>query len=181
MAKKVRTTDNPEFAPGTVWAVPLCDPHEPEPDRRHGLAVLVARTEPFNLKKATLLVYGFPGGDDLNALPDDWFLAPPSNATVVFAATVNEAGWKRVGMIDHARIPYPQFRMPGFDNTWRESHVDPVTVSCKGLFGRITEAQADGRAAAEYVGAATFQYQLHEAIAGGWKWTRPLSAVRRPK
>lgn len=179
MARKTRTNCHEEFAAGTVWAVPLCDPHKPEPDCRHGLAVLVARTEPFNLKKATLLVYGFPCGEDLHSLPEDWFLAEPSNATVVFAATVKEAGWKRVGTIDHARIPYPQFRMRGFDNTWRESYVDPVSVSCRGLMGRIAEAQADGRALAAYVGAETFQYQLHEAVANGWKWTRPLSAFKQ--
>lgn len=164
------------FDLGTVCTVPLCDAHNTELVRGVGLALLVARSEPFTVKDGRALVFGFPGVADLNRIEESWFYQAPSIAMIVYTRSVVDADWTKVGLIDSSRIQCPKFKTYDDHNRWRHSTFDPVAVTTAGREWIITDAEAQDRAYG-FGDAILFQCRLYFATRLGWKWAPPMEVL----
>lgn len=178
MTKK-GTNREDAFMVGTVWAVPLCDPHEPVEGCACGVALMVARAEPFKVGRGRALMFGYGEMPESHVMDAKWFQRAPSVVQLVFTYDIPEMKWARVATIEVAEITIPKFKTLDDYGRWRNVSYYTEEVSTSGREYIITDAEAEGRACSGLTAAFGFQYALYHAAKLGWKWAPPKEVVMR--
>lgn len=177
--KKKGTSREDALMVGTVWSVPLCDPHAPVEGCACGVALLVARAEPFKVGRGRALMFGYGEMPDSHVMDAKWFQRAPSVVQLVFTFDIPEMKWVRIATIDAGGIAIPPFKTLDDYGRWRNVTYNAEMVRTNGREYIISDAEAEGRACNGVTAAFGFQDALNYAAKLGWKWAPPKEVVMR--